>query len=152
MINCRLEMPHTAMTHDMCRTEVCAVCNNLNGEKAKRVIKSEEEAVLKELVPGYSSLHSFFPNGICLTDIFLLRKKLRGENVKILLPDQYIKVNISRVTRSSVAAEKVNPCSCHICNLAKLNGLAFKLWKKNIKQPEASFICPRCWMVWTERK
>ena len=82
MINCRLEMPHTAMTHDMCRTEVCAVCNNLNGEKAKRVITSEEEAVLKELVPGYSSLHSSLPNGICLTDLFLFRKKFKGEDVK----------------------------------------------------------------------
>ena len=82
-----------AMTHDMCRKKVCAVFDILFGKKMKRKIKIEEEIVLKELILGYSSLHSFFPNGICMTDISILRKKLKGENVTTLLPEQYIKVN-----------------------------------------------------------
>ena len=65
-----------AMSHSEALEKVCAVCCNLNGTKACRVIGDKEETILKtHIFPLYRKNNDFFPQEICkrcihhLTDV-----------------------------------------------------------------------------------
>ena len=136
--------------HEDCRVLVCGLCMNSHGNKAKRSVSTEEELMIRTLVPGYCSTSSYFPSGICVRCIFLLKEKRSGKEVQFLLPEDY-HVNPPRNLRSR-QGEK---CVCNFCYLGRLAGPAFRLWQRKTKglvKPKVVRLCPMCYIGILEGK
>ena len=128
---------------------VCAVCTNLRGKKATRgVSDSEEQDIKKFAFSAYQKGSIYFPQGLCETCHGHLRKlknvKTEDQGPKLLLPDNY-HLDLPHATRS----QSQSYCSCRWCLLARMNGLEFKLWQKEIKKgregkPDIQMMCQSC--------
>ena len=142
-----------SLQHGDCLKLVCAVCTNLGGQKASRGVSDGNAKVIQEhIFPGYRKGSPSFPQGLCNTCQRKLVKlgkedteKNEGDNVKLLLPDDY-HCTLPTVTRSN----SKNPCLCRWCTLAKLNGGGFKKWQKEMresraKKPPVTRVCPSCY-------
>ena len=133
-----------ALTHREAVLKVCAVCTNLHGEKAVRPVSETEELLIQQHVfSSYKRNYDWFPNGLCkrcIADLKALSKnKLKRD---LLLPANY-SCELPRVLRSAPAG----PCQCRWCQLARLSGPAFLLWKASLKkkeQPRISYLCTKC--------
>ena len=69
------------MSHSEALEKVCAVCCNLNGTKACRVIGDKEGTILKtHIFPLYRKNNDFFPQGICKRCIHHLTDVDNGKN------------------------------------------------------------------------
>ena len=130
------------LNHEACRPRVCILCINEHGDKATRLVSVAEVATVRQLRPGFDPAHPSFPAGLCKHCLFLLSRQAAGKEVEFLLPDEYT-VLMPRGSRSQVEV----PCRCYICHLAKLNGPAFMLWQREVKdrtRPKVTHICSSC--------
>ena len=68
--------PTPGKTHEQCLALVCAVCTNLNGKKAERVLSLAEVGLIKKYVfAGYTKNSTLFPTGICYRLVNISLKK-----------------------------------------------------------------------------
>ena len=68
--------PTPGKTHEQCLALVCAVCTNLNGKKADRVLSLAEVGLIKKYVfAGYTENSSLFPTDICYRLVYISLKK-----------------------------------------------------------------------------
>ena len=161
-------MPPTK-SHQQCLELVCAVCTNLNGYKAKKVVSDIEVELIKKYVfPGYEKHSIWFPQGLCVRCALDLREydhkeeeqekenggggdgissgtkmyRRKHRNVKLVLPDDYI-CNLPIQTRGQV----LKICTCRWCYLARLNGPDFQKWRASLNKsirPIITHICSDC--------
>ena len=147
--------PTPTKSHQQCLALVCAVCTNLNGKKAQRMLnKTEVLLVRKYVFAGYQEHSVWFPTGICntcSTSLYLLEKQkgqadggeyAKGKKVNLRLPEDYI-CELPIQTRKTASS----PCVCRWCKLARLNGLEFKRWQQELKkkpQSPVALICGSC--------
>ena len=128
------------MSHSEALEKVCAVCCNLNGTKACRVIGDKEGTILKtHIFPLYRKNNDFFPQGICKRCIHHLTDVDNGKKPKMKLPEDYF-CEIPR-THCSSSAEI---CTCRWCYLARLNGPQFLAWKRSLKNTSKTVIEQLC--------
>ena len=63
-------------THEQCFALVCAVCPNLSGKKAERVLSLAKVVLIKKYVfAGYTENSTLFPTGICYRLVYISLKK-----------------------------------------------------------------------------
>ena len=71
--------PTPTKSHQQCLSLVCAVCTNLNGKKAQRMLNKTEVLLVRKCVfAGYQEHSVWFPTGICntcSTSLYLLEKQ-----------------------------------------------------------------------------
>ena len=138
-------MQKSVMSHDEARSKVCAICTNQWGNKAARKVnKSEEEFIQNNILVSYSSSNQFFPNGICLMCLHQVNQIKKGIATQLKLSESY-QCHMERVTRS--VSNVI--CQCEWCELARMNGPAFKVWAKKVKGKEKPIIerlCQKCYM------
>ena len=100
--------------HEKCWALVCVVCYN----KATHVLRDlDTKYVLEFIIEGYTASNPDFPYGICTICGFLLCKKYRDHSVKLPSVESYD-------PGRTAGLRSVNVCSCRICLVAKMNGLA----------------------------
>ena len=112
--------------HGKCRSLVCVVCY----QKASRSLSELEIKNIQDyLIDGYSSSHSEFPNGICTGSSIALSKKRKDSTISLPIVENY---DPERKT----GLRSLNPLSCKICSVAKLNGLNVLLASQKIARNE----------------
>ena len=100
--------------HEKCRRLVCVVCYN----KAPRLLTELETKHVQDFViEGYTISNPDFPCGICKNCSFIISKKSRDPTVKLPLVESYD-------PGRTAGLRSVSVCSCKICSVAKMNGLA----------------------------
>ena len=75
-----------ALNHEEARQKVCAVCTNIWGQKAARILGKDEEFINQQkILKAYDSSNRFFPSGICLRCIhqLVLLKNAEGDKLKL---------------------------------------------------------------------
>ena len=132
--------PTPKLSHDDCRSKVCAVCYCRSGSKAVKKVSDRHETAIKELVfADYKKDDPRFPCGLCLPCYFSLADNIQGFNIKneqkpprlLLLPDPETYDNeLQRNTRSS----STSSCQCRICSIARTNGLQWKMFVSKCKK------------------
>ena len=162
-------MPKGSLTHEECLSKVCALCTNLIGVKATRLISEKQaEFIKKYIFSGYRKNSKYFPQGLCMKCHNLLDrlKKEKEEEeqkqvpdqdkepmldqearvrskVQLLLPENY-HCGLPHETRSKQGAS----CTCRWCILARLNGREFLNWKnesiKSRKDKPFTWMCQSC--------
>ena len=132
-------MPTVKLSHEGNRAKVCAVCYGRSGSKAKQRVTERIELGIKRFVfAEYAVSDERFPSGICTTCNFSLSENMKGSSLgdrdnpkKLLLPDpNCFEVKLRKVTRST----SLDDCQCMICELARLNGLQWKLFVADCKK------------------
>ena len=140
-----LQMPYKAMSHEVARGKVCAICTGEYGLRACRSVSEKEVQVIKKLVPDYKLEDMRFPSGICMRCVYDLKKKSNGEEVVMQLPEDYMCAELKRDTR----AQEGVLCVCCWCKQARLSGLDFRCWqaeKKSVKKRlKVDRLCQYCY-------
>ena len=138
-------MPDKPKPHSECLELVCAVCTNLHGEKAQRKVREgrEEELIREHVFPGFLRGYDWYPQGLCRICISDLTILARGGQRTLLLPSDY-SCSLPRQLRSTPPG----PCTCRWCQLARLNGQAFRQWRCSLKEarPKVTYLCTSCGM------
>ena len=135
-----------ASDHEVCRSRVCCLCQNLRGKKASRQVSTVEAEQVKQLRPGFDPASPYFASGICLRCLYLLSEQRRGREPSFMLPTEYT-VSMPRALRSAEAAAAA--CTCRFCYLAKLSGRAFQQWQREVQgvvRPEVTCMCSDCFL------
>ena len=138
-------MPYVKLTHQDCRSKVCAVCYGRSGRKAtQNVTDYLEEGIQSFVFAEFDKRDERFPSGVCTTCRMTLIEHIKGKSLRddrdeqrtLLLPDpdQY-EAQIIRVTRSS----SQQGCECRICSLARLNGLQWLKFVSDCKKVKTDF-------------
>lgn len=110
--------------HENCRRLVCVVCY----EKASSVLTDLQTSYIQDfLIEGYTISNPDFPCGICKNCSFIVSKKSRDPNVKLPLVESYD-------PGRTAGLRSVSVCSCKICAVAKMNGLASLTAKRKKKK------------------
>ena len=139
-------MPTFKLSHEDNRAKVCAVCYGRSGRKADQRVTQKLEIGIKSFVfAQYDVSDERFPSGVCTTCRCSLlghinaKSKMDSEAPrKLLVPDpNCFEVKLKKMTRSTSSQD----CQCMICDLARLNGLQWKLFVANCKK-EKSDITP----------
>ena len=137
-------MPYVKLTHQGCRTKVCAVCYGRSGSKATQYVTDYlEEGIQSFVFAEFDKMDERFPSGVCTTCRMTLIEQMKGKSLRddrdaqrTLLPDpDHYEAQISRVTRSSTQQD----CECMICSLARLNGLQWKKFVSDCKKVKTDF-------------
>jgi hypothetical protein len=138
-------MPYIKLTHQGCRTKVCAVCYGRSGRKATQNVTDYLEDGIKSFVfAEFDKNDERFPSGVCTTCRMTLMEHMKGKSLRddrdtlrtLLLPDpdQY-EAEMIRVTRSS----SQQGCECRICSLAMINGLQWIKFVSDCKKVKTDF-------------
>ena len=135
-------MPHFKLSHEDCRSKVCALCYGRSGSKATQSVTNYLEQGLQSFVfAEYRKEDERFPSGLCTSCRLSLTEQMKGSSLqqrvtsrKLLLPDtECYEVQLGIVTR----AKSEQPCNCRICSLARLNGLEWKMFVANCKKEQS---------------
>ena len=111
-------------THDANIAKVCSVCANLEGKaKGDKLKPSQAQAavIVDKFNPSYTKGSRFCPQGLCTTCHAELWRILKGQKSQTLhTPKDY----------HCVPSEDTgSPCTCWCCEVGRLHGNAFNLWK-----------------------
>ena len=110
--------------HEKCRSLVCVVCY----QKASRSLFEAEILLVQEfLIDGYRSSHPDFPNGVCTGCSIALSRKRSDPTVALPVVENYD-------SDRKAGLRSVDTCTCKICSVAKLNGLAFLLASRKYRK------------------
>ena len=115
------------MNHFACREKVCCCCWNKKGQKGKYKVNEIDALILKKVVPNYDLNDPRYPIGICDPCKRILNSHKSGNKPQRLDFKDYEPVTM-KITFDITEDDDGNfgNCDCDICQVAKLNGPAFR--------------------------